>query len=341
MRTIAALIVLLASFVPSSPVDSRVPARDRAITFTVDGTVAYGTVHIPVHRRGQRLPAALLLPGSGPTDRDGDQPPGYTPHTLALLAGVLGAQGVLTVRFDKYGSGQTGLGAYTGHPQDLDYPAQVRQAAAAYAAMHQLPESDPHRLLILGHSEGGLTTLMLARTVAPHPAGLGLMEPQDIRLLDLIRLQLDEQLAAAVAAGVYTQAVADANRVAIDRVIAEFRAGQPIDTTGLLPQLVEFFAQDLFGPATARFVRSDDAVYPPDVARDIPGRPRVLLTCGTADVNVPCGTTSHLAQALHTPPTILPNVDHTLHVAGSPVNGQVLAPDAVAAVESFARHFTR
>jgi hypothetical protein len=75
MRTIAALAVLLASLGPSSPVDSRVPARDRAITFTVDGTATYGTVHIPAHRRGQRLPAALLLPGSGPTDRDGDQPP--------------------------------------------------------------------------------------------------------------------------------------------------------------------------------------------------------------------------------------------------------------------------
>ena len=38
---------------------------DREICFDVDGTATHGTLRVPAHREGQRLAAALLLPGSG------------------------------------------------------------------------------------------------------------------------------------------------------------------------------------------------------------------------------------------------------------------------------------
>jgi uncharacterized protein len=47
---------------------------DRDICFDVDGTATHGTLRVPAHREGQRLAAALLLPGSGPADRNGDVP---------------------------------------------------------------------------------------------------------------------------------------------------------------------------------------------------------------------------------------------------------------------------
>ena len=49
-----------------------VPAADQPVSFVADGTTAYGTLHIPRHLAGQRLPAALLLPGSGRTNRNGE-----------------------------------------------------------------------------------------------------------------------------------------------------------------------------------------------------------------------------------------------------------------------------
>ena len=49
-------------------------ATSQDVSFTVDGTKTYGTLEIPAHRSGQHLAAALLLAGSGPTDRDGNQP---------------------------------------------------------------------------------------------------------------------------------------------------------------------------------------------------------------------------------------------------------------------------
>jgi uncharacterized protein len=86
------------------------------------------------------------------------------------------------------------------------------------------PETDPRAMLIVGHSEGGFTAMLVDES---RPAGLALLEPQDLRLLDLARIQLDEQLSAALAAGQITQASFSQNEAGIVRVIGEFRAGQP------------------------------------------------------------------------------------------------------------------
>src|SRR5437868_3351751 len=129
-----------------APRAALVPAADREVRFTADGTTAYGTLHIPAHRAGRRLAAALLIPGSGPTDRNGDEPPGFTPHTLALFADVLGRDGVMTLRFDKYATGRTGMGGRATAP---DMAAYTRQAVAAYDTLRARPEADPHALLVV------------------------------------------------------------------------------------------------------------------------------------------------------------------------------------------------
>src|SRR5689334_18414094 len=68
---------------PGSSASGPVAASSRDVWFTVDGTKTYGTLQIPAHRSGQHLAAALLLAGSGPTDRNGDQPAAnVTPQTL-------------------------------------------------------------------------------------------------------------------------------------------------------------------------------------------------------------------------------------------------------------------
>ncbi|MDH6125026.1 alpha/beta hydrolase [Kitasatospora sp. GP82] len=323
------------------------PAVDREVQFTADGTTAYGTVHIPAHRAGRRLAAALLLPGSGPTDRDGNEPPALTPSTLALVADTLGEDGVMSLRFDKYATGQTGLGRYRTDPGRIDMAAFTRQATAAYAALRAQPEADPHALLIAGHSEGALRALLVARAVRPEPAGLALLAPQDLRFLDLLDGQIAAQLQQAVASGQLTPAVGEANKAGVARAIADFRAGRPTDTSGLLPPLADLLDKAVFSPVNARYVRSDDEVYPPDVARRLTPGIRVTVTCGSEDANVPCRTApaliGALAEARTTGPglRVLPGLDHFLHPAGTPVNDHVLAPAAVQALHEFARPWRR
>jgi uncharacterized protein len=331
-----------AATAPAAARSALVPAADRQVSFTADGTTVYGTVHIPAHRAGSRLAAALLIPGSGLTDRDGDEPPTVMPHTLALIAATLGEDGVMSLRFDKYGTGQTGWGRYQGDVGRIDMAAFTRQAEAAYRALLAQPEVDPHAMLIVGHSEGGLQAMLVAHEVRPAPAGLALLAPQDLRLLDMVDFQLADQLDQAAAAGQITAAQAESNKAAIARAIAAFRARRPVDTSGLLPSIATLLGA-MFGPLNAAFVRSDDAIYPPDVARGITHGTWTAITCGTADTNVPCPTTAPLRAALAragvTGPglRVLPGLDHFLHPAGTPVNDAILAPAAQRALHDFAR----
>lgn len=48
-------------------------------------------------------PVVLIIPGSGPTDRDGNSPNGLRASTYMLLAQGLAAHGISTVRVDKRG----------------------------------------------------------------------------------------------------------------------------------------------------------------------------------------------------------------------------------------------
>uniref|UniRef100_A0AAU3H8K8 Alpha/beta fold hydrolase n=1 Tax=Streptomyces sp. NBC_01401 TaxID=2903854 RepID=A0AAU3H8K8_9ACTN len=335
--TLMALAVVTAT--PAEATPSRIPAADREVVFTADGTTVYGTLHVPERRAGQRLRAALLLPGSGPTDRDGNQPPGSAPDTLTQLADALDEDGIASLRFDKYGTGRTGLGAYQDHPEELDYPAFIRQAQTAYKTLREQPETDPRELLVVGHSEGAMTGLILGSTVHPRPSGLALLQPQAIRLLDLVTLQLKDQIAEATRQGQLTPEQQRTVNAAIDAAVNSLREHRPVDTTDLLPAIAELF-ESFQGP-NARFVDSDDAVYPPDTAAALRPGTKVLLTCGTNDAQVPCATTNALTAALRRADAggpgrvTLPGVDHLLHDADSP---DTLASPVVDALRRFARH---
>jgi uncharacterized protein len=319
---------------------------DRDIEFDADGTTTYGTLHVPAHRDGQRLAAALLLAGSGPTDRDGNVPRlGVLPQTLRLLAAALGDLGVMSLRFDKYFSGRTGGGRYAADPSALDLDTYIRQATVAYQTLAGQPEASPGNLLIAGHSEGGMYALLLARSVRQTPAGVALIEPQADQLLSLIQLQTDQLLDAAVAAGTITAQAAAQNAAAVEHAIGQFRAGQPVDTSGLLPDVARMLTPELLSAANARYVRTDDAVSPAVAAAGIAPGTRVLVTAGTRDTRVPMSAVRPLAEALAgagaTGPglRVLDGVDHFLHLPGTALNDPVLAPDAVAAVQEWARPY--
>jgi alpha-beta hydrolase superfamily lysophospholipase len=324
----------------------QVAATSQDVSFTVDGTRTYGTLEIPAHRSGQHLAAALLLAGSGPTDRDGNQPSGnITPQTLKLVAGVLAQQGIMTFRFDKYFTGQTGAGAFASAPGNIDLNAYIRQADYAYDYLIAQPQVNKQRMLVVGHSEGGFYAMLVADTVSTHPAGLALLEPQDQRILSLVALQLDEQLNAAVKQGQLSVSAAQQQAEGISNAIAQFRAGQQVDTTGLLPQIVQQLTPELLTPANAKVSRTDDAVSPVAAGAKVDPGTRVLITDGTADTNIPVSTISPLANALSGAETtgpglkVLTGINHDLHTQGTPDNDAVLAPSVVAAIKAWAQPY--
>jgi pimeloyl-ACP methyl ester carboxylesterase len=325
-----------------------IPAADREIEFDADGTTTYGTVYVPAHQDAQRLAAALLLAGSGPTDRDGNVPRlGVMPQTLRLIATALGELGVMSLRFDKYFSGKTGGGAYAGDPSALDLGAFIRQAEAAYRALAAQPETSPPELLVVGHSEGGMYALLAARSASPAPAGLALIEPQADHLLSLIQRQTEQLIAAAVTAGKLTAETAAQSAVAVERAIGQFRDGEPVDTSGLLPDVARMLEPELLSAANARYVRTDDAVDPAAAAAAVAAGTRALVTVGTRDTRVPMSAAEPLAAALAGAGTtgpglrVLPDADHFLHLPGTGLNTPVLAPAAIAALQDWAHPYAR
>src|SRR6476660_9152363 len=52
---------------------------------------------------GKNAPVMLIIPGSGPTDRDGNNPLGITAAQYRLLAEALASKGISSVRIDKRG----------------------------------------------------------------------------------------------------------------------------------------------------------------------------------------------------------------------------------------------
>ena len=98
---------------------------------------------------------AVILPGSGPTDRDGNSPMGVAAGTYRLLAEGLADQGIATLRIDKRGIAASAAAG----PAEADlrfdaYAADARAWAAEAAARAGKPCA-----WLIGHSEGALVAL--------------------------------------------------------------------------------------------------------------------------------------------------------------------------------------
>ena len=104
-----------------------------------------------------KLPAILLLSGSGPQDRDetlGDHKP------FAVWADFLTKLGFVVLRVDD-----RGVGSSTGDPKFLESTttaSYVSDAQAAIRFLYTQPMVDTMRIFVLGHSEGANVAVKLA-----------------------------------------------------------------------------------------------------------------------------------------------------------------------------------
>ena len=101
MKTICLLILLSVNF----PVANGSMSRDTTfteseVTLQTGTGVIYGTLTIP--EKPRRMPVALIIAGSGPTDRDGNNPV-MKNNSLKILAAELAEEGIASLRYDKRG----------------------------------------------------------------------------------------------------------------------------------------------------------------------------------------------------------------------------------------------
>jgi pimeloyl-ACP methyl ester carboxylesterase len=139
----------------------------------------------------ERPPVALLIAGSGSTDHDGNGPQ-IKPATLKKLAEQLAARKIATLRYDKRGAG--GWKPEFGRPEDFRFKDYVDDAAALVNYLRSSGKFS--KVILVGHSEGGLVAILTARRVPVDR--LVLLVTAARRQGDLLKAQLEKTLAPDV-----------------------------------------------------------------------------------------------------------------------------------------------
>lgn len=138
-----------------APADAPYAAVDVTVP-TPAGHALAGTLTLPKDAAG-RVPAIILVTGSGPQDRDSYMPiiPDY--RFFRQIADSLSRRGIAVLRMDDRGVG--GSGGVGPDVTTEDFAADVR---AGIAWLRARPEVDPARIAVVGHSEGGIIAPMVA-----------------------------------------------------------------------------------------------------------------------------------------------------------------------------------
>jgi len=142
-----------------------------------------GTLTVPILKG--TFPVALIIAGSGPTDRNGNNAQ-MKNNSLLLLAHELAAQGIASIRYDKRGIGES-KGALISE-ENLRFENYAEDAKAWAAQL----KADPrfNRLIIIGHSEGSLIGMLACEQADVFVSLAGAGRSIDVILKEQLAVQL-------------------------------------------------------------------------------------------------------------------------------------------------------
>ncbi|MBX9858194.1 MAG: lysophospholipase [Sphingomonas sp.] len=258
-----------------------------------------GALHGTLLKPDAAGPVVLIIPGSGPTDRDGNNPLGVKGQPYKLIAEALAAKGIASVRIDKRGQFASKGAVANGNDVTIaGYADDVRAWVTAARAATGAP-----CVWLLGHSEGGL--VVLAAGEGDGICGHILVSAAGRPLGTVIRDQLRANPANAP---ILPQAEA-----ALDSL----EKGQRVDVSTLHPALANLFAPQVQGYLIDLFA------YKPVVLAAQLKRP-MLIVQGLKDLQIGEGDARALAAARPDAALVLvPGVNHVLKNIG--VDGDTAA----------------
>jgi uncharacterized protein len=277
-------VVFAAAALVSSAGGDAQETQETAVRLDTKTGTLHGTLLMPARATG-RVPVALLIAGSGPTDRDGNTPmlPGKN-NSLKMLADALARHGIASLRYDKRGIAAS-MSAAT-KESDLLFTTYVDDAVGWLEWLRA--DARLGDRVVIGHSEGSLLGVLaaqrspVARVVSLAGAGRPIGEV------------LEEQLAR----GLPPTLLADARRI-----LGELKAGRTVDSVP--PALFV-----VFRPSVQPYLMS---WLPIDPAREI-GRLTipVLIVQGTTDIQASPVDAERLAKA--NPRASLEMIDGMNHI---------------------------
>ena len=242
---------------PDEPVTLKTPTGD-----------IFGTLTLPAGPTP--VPVALIIAGSGPTDRNGNSAvlPGAN-NSLKMLAEGLAARGVASVRYDKRGIAAS-RAAMT-REQDIRFTHFIEDAGAW--VKHLRADRRFSTVTIVGHSEGSLIGMVAGREAGAD--ALVSLEGAGRKAQDILTEQMKPQLSPEMFA--HTQ-----------RILAQLSTGTIPDSVS--PMLAGLFRPSVMGYLVSWF-KHDPAA---EIAKlEVP----VLIVQGTTDIQISMSDARALAAA--------------------------------------------
>jgi pimeloyl-ACP methyl ester carboxylesterase len=185
----------------------------------------------------ERPPVALLIAGSGSTDHDGNGPD-IKPATLKKLSDQLLARNIATLRYDKRGAG--GWKPEFGRPEDFRFKDYVDDSTSLVNYLRSSGKFS--RLVLVGHSEGGLVAILTARRVPIDR--LVLLVTAARRQGDLLKAQLEKKQLAPDVLEPITKAI---DAIMAGQIVDPPPRGLPIEPS-MQPGIASAFTADPVDP---------------------------------------------------------------------------------------------
>ncbi|QNL47751.1 alpha/beta hydrolase [Olivibacter sp. SDN3] len=260
---------------------------EEEIKIKVDGGVISGNLMTPKNPQ-TGMPIALLIAGSGPTDRDGNNAYGLQANSYLLLAEALADNGIATFRYDKRLIGESVN--FETSANKVVFNDFVQDAVTLGQFLKG--RKDFGKFYIIGHSEGSNIGMVAAQQLHPD-AFVSIAGPGE-NLAEILETQLlpDPNLAK------------QAKPIIAKLVKGEFVENVPEELNGL------------FDPSIQAFIISSFQVEPTEEVSKL--NVPVLLIGGTADLQVPTINAELLKEANPNARLLLiKGMNHVLKAVGS------------------------
>jgi len=250
--------------------------REEEVSVPVKGGTLKGTILLP-DNPNQFTPVALIIAGSGPTDRNGNNM-SMQSNAYKLLAEALAEKGIATMRYDK-----RGIGASTDFKTAeaaLRFDDYIQDAKSVVTYLHHAKSYQS--VYIIGHSEGSLIGMIAAQ--AGNVSGYVSLAGAGENIGDVLQRQIHNEEAT--------------------KIIQQLKKGKAV-------QAVPDDLQSVFRTSVQPYLISWMKYEPTTEIKKV--KVPVLIIQGTTDIQVQVADAEHLKSAAPDASlTIIKGMNHVL-----------------------------
>ncbi|PBI93321.1 Alpha/beta hydrolase family protein [Flavobacterium sp. ACN2] len=170
-KVILFLTVLFWSFINAQD-KKEITFKETPAILKINNDQIFGTLTTPDLTK--KFPVALIIAGSGPTDRNGNNPM-MKNNSLKMLAEALAKNGIASLRYDKRAIGESK--AAGGSEGSLVLENYIQDAKSWINYLKQ--DKRFSKIIIIGHSEGSLIGMVASAKADKFVSIAGAGEPAD------------------------------------------------------------------------------------------------------------------------------------------------------------------